>query len=341
MRLKPSAVLIATLAVLFFLGIVHAALGQQGKTQAGSVMTTFTCRTLQGKEFRYEPRSDRVTILAFVTAYQKQSDRTIDDLLSLVASARGAGHPVELLLVVSGDMSAEYLEKTRGGFSPYITVLKDDQDALWGKLGVIVAPTTFLVDSEGVVSWVRAGHSFDFAVEAEARLDSALGKEPAPDRGDAPSVPKPAPPDKPELAGKHIRMAQILARRGDLEAAVDEGRQAADLTPEAVPVRLELVRLLCLAGRAEEALALTGTIVPENEQNRAQLLALSGWAQRLKGELDPALASLTESTTLDPTSSRAMYELGKVLEAKGDCESAMKAYARALALVYAADPNQR
>jgi tetratricopeptide (TPR) repeat protein len=337
MRLKQPAISIATLGVLLFLCLAHAALGQQRRMGPGNVMEPFTCPTLDGADYHYDPGSRRLTILTFVSAYQKRSERALDDLLSLVASAREGEHPLEFLVIVSGDEADDFRPK-REDDAPEVIVLRDERDALWGRLGVVVAPTTFVVDSEGVITWVRAGHSFDFAVEAEAALNSALGLQSGPDREDAPRVPPPTPPDRPELARKHLRMAQILARRGDLEAALDEGRRAAALTPEAPPVQLELARLLCLTDHPDEALALTQQIVADSDESRAKLLMLSGWAHRLEGELESALASLEESTALDPTSRRALYELGKVLEAKGECEAAMHAYRKALALVYATDP---
>jgi Flp pilus assembly protein TadD len=68
---------------------------------------------------------------------------------------------------------------------------------------------------------------------------------------------------------------------------------------------------------------------------------LSGWAHRLNGEFELALPQLEQSIDLDPSSGRAHYELGKLLEATGGCEAAMKAYRQSLNLVFAARPIER
>jgi lipopolysaccharide biosynthesis regulator YciM len=59
------------------------------------------------------------------------------------------------------------------------------------------------------------------------------------------------------------------------------------------------------------------------------------------GELDAAEGFLLEATTLDSKSSRGFFELGKVYQAKGEVEKAMKAYHSALLQVFSekADTN--
>jgi tetratricopeptide (TPR) repeat protein len=341
MRPRPSPPLIASLGVIILIAIAHTVLGQQGRKEPGSVMEPFACRTADGTEFRFSAPSDCATILIFVAPHQKRSDRALDDLLSLAAEVIDAEHRIQLLVIVSGDAGVDYFENELKDDHASIVLLEDTGDVLWGELGIIVTPTTILVDPDGVVSWTRAGHGFDFSVEAEMNLKSALGIEPREATEDAPAEPVSPPPDRSELGRRHLRMAQFYARRGDLEQALDEGRRAAGLMPDTPHAQIELARLLCLNGRADEALDVTRAIEATTDEQRAQVMMLSGWAHRLNGEFELALPQLEQSIDLDPSSGRAHYELGKLLEATGGCEAAMKAYRQSLNLVFAARPIER
>ena len=68
--------------------------------------------------------------------------------------------------------------------------------------------------------------------------------------------------------------------------------------------------------------------------NPAKVLIITGWAKRQLGELDTAEKLLLEAVDLNPKSSRGFYELGKVHEEKGESAKAMKAYHKALRLVF-------
>ena len=65
-----------------------------------------------------------------------------------------------------------------------------------------------------------------------------------------------------------------------------------------------------------------------------KLLLTSGQAKRQAGQLDAAEKLLLEATGLDPNSSKALFELGKVYQKKEQTDKAMTVYRRALSLVF-------
>jgi Tfp pilus assembly protein PilF len=61
---------------------------------------------------------------------------------------------------------------------------------------------------------------------------------------------------------------------------------------------------------------------------------IEGWAKHQTGDLDSAEKLLFESTTLDPKSPRAFFELGKVYESQQQIDKAMETYHKALSIIF-------
>jgi len=131
-----------------------------------------------------------------------------------------------------------------------------------------------------------------------------------------------------------LQMARILQQKGRFESAIAEVRKAKDLDPNSVEAALELGELFCIAGQSKEALDVVKMVKATKRFDRARLLLISGWAKRQTGQLDAGEKLLLETTTLNPKSSRAFFELGKVYQARGQVEKAMRAYYKALVLVF-------
>jgi tetratricopeptide (TPR) repeat protein len=320
-----------------FLAVCSAgsAQAQLRKVRLGDRIEPFTLARIAGGDFAYEHSRGRVTVLAFLAAHQKRSERALDDLAEIMSDLRKDEHPVELLALISGGEGLEYFRRVRKKLpAPAPPMLIDANDLLWGRLGVVVTPTIIIIDQEGAIAWIRAGHGYDFASETRARLNLALGVVEEPQSDDDGRVRTLTNDSARDRAKRHLRMGQILARKGAVELGIAELRKAQALTPNVAAIRLELARLLCRAGRAEEALTAVGGIKPATRAEHAQVKMLSGWAYRLLGDPGQALTLLRESLALNPNSGRALYELGKVYEQRGDTKSAMEAYRRALAAHY-------
>lgn len=325
------ALLVVTLVTLATLLVPGAGGAQVARRAPHDPVGHFALSDIDGDPVTSDELRGRAWFLTFLTAHQKRSERAVDDLARLVSIRRDAGQRVDLLVVVSGGEGVEFFRGKEATLPPGTRMLLDPGDALWGRLGVVVTPTSLLIDADGDVRWVRAGHSFDFMTEARASLDRVLGLAQTPADPNAESVS--AGDDPSEQAWRHQRMAEVLARRGEIEPALEEIRKAVDFTPGAFPVQAEFARLLCRSGQADAALAVVDALHPETSAERARAAMLAGWARRQRGDLDRARTLLEEAVTLDPgadDSGRALYELGRVFDQQGDCGRALEMYRRAL-----------
>ena len=82
----------------------------------------------------------------------------------------------------------------------------------------------------------------------------------------------------------------------------------------------------------EEAIKTISDFKPSNKLEQTKLDTIAGWANRLIGNLDTAHKHLLRAVKQDPTSVRALYELGQVYEAKGDVKKALETYHLAMRL---------
>ena len=133
---------------------------------------------------------------------------------------------------------------------------------------------------------------------------------------------------------RHLRMGDMLKRKGRIASATKQIRMALDLDPNSVDVALVLTDLHLRSGQAGKALAVIARLAARKLSDKTRLLLASGRASREAGELDEAEKILLEATGLDPNSSLALFELGKLYQAKKQAAEAMKAYHRALSLIF-------
>ena len=131
-----------------------------------------------------------------------------------------------------------------------------------------------------------------------------------------------------------LQAADLMSRRGHIEAAVTEVQKALELDPNAVDVYLKLGELYCKSGRGPEALQALQKVESQNQTQKVQLNLMLGWAHRLAGQLDEAEKVLQSVISMDAESARAFFELGRVYEQKGQKDQALEAYRQALKLVF-------
>ena len=206
----------------------------------------------------------------------------------------------------------------------------DSEYKLWGKLGIIATPTVVISDTNDKVICVKAGYGYDFVPMVRAYVNQALGLAQKTTPEDASRVKTVSNSTIAARIKRHLQMAKMLEQKDRLEPAIAEIQKARELDPNSPEAALELGELFCRAGRSKSALDITESLRVTSRLDKARLLLISGWAKRQMGELDTAEKNLLEATTLDPKSARALFELGKIYQAKQQNDKAMETYNKAL-----------
>jgi tetratricopeptide (TPR) repeat protein len=285
--------------------------------------------------FEYKHNRKRVLAVVFLSADQKQSKSAASDIQQILADLKGKAEPFDFVGVMTESPKSDSLKPTDP--RPVLPILLDSQHKLWGKLGIIARPTVLIIGKDDKAVWIRAGHAYDFAPALRSNLSHALGiagvgapKETVQARALANSTVG-------SRVKRHLQMAKVLEKKGRIDSAIAEVRKAQALDTDSVEPILELGELLCRTGKGKAALETIEKVQTTQRQDRARVVLISGWAQRLGGDLASAEKQLLEATKLDPKSIRAHFELGQLFQAKGEKDKALVAYHRALTLVLGED----
>jgi tetratricopeptide (TPR) repeat protein len=309
-------------------------LGQLRKSKVGDPMPEFSLPSAKGEEFAFEHGQEKVTAVAFVDAEQDRSRLAIEAIgdVALKLIDHAGEFRVVAVCTDANEMAtvAGLLQESAGSFH----ILADEDYGLWGKLGVIVRPTVVVAGKDDTISWIKAGYGYDFVPSLRLALEAALGIVDANTAEDPKKVRTLDNKTAQSRIERHVQMSRLLAKKGRFDSAAEQLQIAQRMDPNSAALVLELAELHCRAGQGAEALEAISTLEPVNQADRARARMLAGWARRIGGDLEGAEKCLLEAVKLDPASSAAYFELGKVYEEDGRDSEAMQAYRQALELIF-------
>lgn len=302
-----------------------------------------TSEASQSPAFVYRHDQARPLILVFLGVGQERSQRAIDDIhstLEAFQSQRSAFDVLGIYSLPSNPASPLPSEMPTRAFP----IVVDRGYVLWGQLGVIVTPTAMVVGADHTIKWIQPGHGYDFAAGLRRHLALVLGLAPASPRQQGDTVRVLSYRTNDAVVMRHVRLAAQLCRKGKPQVALQELQKALAKDPNHVEASLLLGELHCRAGDSQDAMKVVQGIQCGDALSQARRSMILGWAHRQLNQMDRAEALLLTATTLDPTSSRAFFELGQVYEAQAASDKALRAYRQALALVFDQEgpiPNSR
>ncbi len=135
----------------------------------------------------------------------------------------------------------------------------------------------------------------------------------------------------PTWAEGHSRLGDALFDKGDVEEALAECREAVRLEPDSAHARHNLAYVLKGTGQSEAAIAEYREALrldPGQTKSHGNL----GHALQAQGELDAAVAEYREVIRLDPKGALGHHLLATAFKAKGDVEGAKAEWREALRL---------
>ena len=299
----------------------------------GKKIPEFSTKTLSGQVFTFKHNKGKALMVAFVSAKQKRSDQAVADIQRIVRQLETNAERLETVIAVDDPNGVDSQSK-QNETAKNIHLVLDPEYKLWGKFGIIATPTVVISDTNDKVICVKAGYGYDFIPTVRAYVNQALGiaQKTAPE--DAGRVKTVSNDTTAVRLKRHLQMAKMLEQKGRLESTSAEIQKARELDPDSPDAALELGELFCRAGRSKAALDIAESLRVTSRLDKARLLLISGWAKCQMGELDTAEKLLLEATTLDPKSARALFELGKIYQAKQQNNKAMEIYNKALTLIF-------
>ena len=283
----------------------------------GERMPEFSLPDSNDGVFTYKHNRGEVTFLIFLPTSQKRIERALSDCVKVLESLRDNDEQLHFVGVISGPSAKDFSKQHKLGAKLTFPVLLDGHFQLWGRLGVIAAPTAVIVGKDGTIQWIKAGYGYDFIPVVRAHLEQALGIAQEAVTEETQQVKTMTNDTVAARLQRHLQMAKILEQKGRIESAISELQKAAAIDPNSNAPMLELGELLYRADRNQEALNIAEKIKATNTSDKARRLMISGWARHQMNELETAEKLLLESIRLRPESIRALFELGKIQQARG------------------------
>lgn len=330
-RNKAFASFIIALAAGLLL-LPSVACGQR-RLGTGQEMPEFSADDLGGRAFEYKHGGKKVLMVAFLATKREHAAQAAADIERVIGELAGNAKKLDIVIIVDDpNVSLFRLKHSEPGSSFH--VILDADFELWGKFGIIATPTVIISGTDDRVLWVKAGRGYNFVSTMHANLFRALGLARESDLKDAEEVKTAKNNTVKDLVRRHLQMARMLGEKGRFDSAAREIQKAGELDPNSIAVALALSEFHLKSGRGSKALRVIAQYISRKLSDKARQLLISGRAKLESGQLDAAEKLLLEATTLNPKSSKALFELGKVYQAKEQTNKAMATYYKALSLVF-------
>lgn len=316
---------LAALAMTLFVLAGHA--DELRNLERGQEAPAFNLSTLSGEQISSESLRGKATILIFVAAEQSSSEKAARAAHELKQKLNR--EDVEFITVTADASRAVYFRRFRDGANIHSPLLFDFERKLYGDLGLIVLPTTVILDKDWRLAHVISSVRSDYGHMLEAYVLHTLGEI-----------------DDDELAkqletevyernrdedriARHRAAARLLRQRGLSEDAAGELQSALEIDPTNEDARLDLASVRIDQGKYDLAKQLVDQVLLQNENARRGKL-LQGIILYHQGQLDEAEALLTRVLMLNPDPIYNHYYLGLIAEKKNQPKKAAEHYREAL-----------
>lgn len=292
----------------------------------GEPIPEFRMTALDGSTIDSTSMRGSVVVMVCLSAEQRRSE--LASLESMQIVRQFGDFPVRLVHVTADVARRDYFERCRADRQIDAPLALDSDHAFFSQLGLIVFPTTLVIDREGRLAHVISLHSANYGRTLEADVLHALGEideQTRVARATAPSEDA-APPNQ---ASAHRGLARSLREKGLTEAARTELRRALELNPADHEAALDLADIDLEVGALDEADAIVAKVLGERPAD-PRGREIRGLILYYRGDREAAEAILEEAAALNPAPQRIHYYLGRIAEDRGDTQTAAKHYREAL-----------
>lgn len=315
-------------ALLATLALSAAALGDELRVvKVGQAIPTYSLKTLSDRAMDNPASRGHALVLVYVAAQQVSSTKVMVESQQMFTDLKR--DDLEVQFATADVVQADWFRDFRDATGIHGPLGLDFDRVLYGQLGIIVLPTTIVVDAKGRLAHVIAGYKPDYLHMLDVYARHALGllddrqlEEQLTAKGfrhDSAS----------DRAARHRAAAGLLREKGLRDQAEKELRSAMEVDPTDMEARLDLASLCIAMDRFDEARPLVEEVMKSETNNRRAKL-LRGMLLFHDGNLDEAEKVLNESLVLNTDPARTHYYLGLVYEKKGQSDQAMEHYRQAL-----------
>lgn len=325
-----------TLLVALLLTVSDARADRLRKLKIGEEFPAFTLRKLDGGTVSSDEYRGKVLVIVFLSAEQHSSEQAAMDAAKVVADIDD--EDVRLLYASADVIYGSYFKEFREEAGLTQPLGFDTDRTLYEKIGLIVLPTTVVLDREGKLAHVIAIRRSDYAQTLDLYVLHTLGLISTDEMQRQLSAKLETADNAASQALRHRAVARLLREKGLLENAERELNAALKLAPDDVSIRLDLASLYLADDRSEEAERVVSKVLVDNPDHRRARL-LHGIVLFRAGKLDEAEPLFQELLVLNPDPARTHYYLGRIYEQTGEKDKAIQHYREALVRFMSDEPD--
>ncbi len=315
------------LATCLALAPLAAAADELRNVKRGEPVPAYKLPTIDGQLVDSETLKGSIVVMVCLSAEQRSSELAAMGSRDVVAAIGQAD--IALVHVTADVVHKPYYERFRQERGLETPLGFDADRALYGKLGLIVFPTTIVVDREGKLSHVLSLCEADYTHVLDAFVRHTAGLLSDKELEERLKAHPPADASPKSRASAHRAAARFLREKGLISSAREELLKAREQDPANPEITLDLADLALLTGDLGEAEKLVSTVL-EAEPAYRRAKQVQGIVLFRQNRLAEAEALLREALVLNPDPARVHYYLGRIYEHQGQTAKSLEHYREAL-----------
>jgi tetratricopeptide (TPR) repeat protein len=309
---------------VFLLGLLAMWFGTLRNVDIGDEAPNFVLQDTNGRELSLISLRGKIAIIVFWKAGEKHCLEALTSLQSIYIKFQE--HSVEVLALSIDKSGLELISKIKSSEQLTFPMLYDSEEKAYGDYGVVVTPSTIIIDQEGKLNYYYPGYRNDFSRQISGRVEVLLGQKTLEElQAELQPVKNPELSEAEKHARRYLNAGNRLLEKGMTKSAMLQYQKAIEEKPDLFEAHLRLGDIYLEQKKTPEAVAeFTQAIKlkPRSDEAYAGL----GDALFFQDELLKAMEMLQLALKINPKLARVHYRLGRIYEEQNQIEDALKEY---------------
>lgn len=288
----------------------------------GDKAPSISVRNLDGHEVKIS-FGESVAVLTFWREKQSFSREALKDLEQLKKDFEGKG--IKVFAIAEGNIAPSSVKEVVRTLGLSYNIYIDSEHRAEERYGVIVFPSTGIVDSNGRLKFYLPSRNSNYREIVGGRLKIEIGLANEEEFEQRMQQIGETLGSERLKAEEHLKIGLRLLRRGKAAEAVQELSQALDLNPDLADAHLGLGYSYLDSGEIGRARDEFEKVLQRHPASPGARVGI-GISEIRSGRLDKGIEILKKAVGLNPDPVRGYYELGRAYEKKGEMKKALHAY---------------
>lgn len=333
MRYFVSHLQFCLLVILLFVASACASIHVLSQINQFDEIPNFTLPKLASPETSVELRKlNSPAVLIFGEPYNERTLKSLTELKKAYGSVGLTEADLKVFLIISQAPDQEQMAQLYGEGKIKTEILLDKDLKVFGDCGIVVVPSTIVVDKQGRVDLAVSGLPLSYADMITNAILLATDRI-TPQQYESLGSPMQKTDTQRESvtrAHRLVNLAGELVKRGYIVLALERYREALKIDENYLPARIGAARCLVKLNLLLDAMdELQGILEIDSDHVEANLIIAQVEIMRGGDDIEEGKAKLQRLLALNPDHPEANYLMGMACESQGQVDHAMGYYKKA------------